>query len=493
MTTKLIEPIIKAHDAAVAESKNPLKGFNTVIYTDGGCKYDLGSWGIHGYTFTDDPTKSNSSVPNAVAGRKGYDLTRKEEKVNVISFFNACGVEEKSTNNRCELLAMSNALDLINNVPFDNVTILSDSLYVLEGMTKHLDKWSKNNWTKSTGESIVNKDLWVNVNTQYSEATSKYGRNLAFIKVKGHSGDVGNDCADKNATLGRVLYENGKDPEWHICNDPKAEWTAEFSINPLISDNYFVYQTGASNTVDNKNIYMQATVNKSSSKGGDDKIETLGKRIADTVLSLVVTPEPVTQLEHLKNFLNGKLPPYSIVVSSLNALRLDRIAKDMLTHEAFDLRLKHDGVTVITSANQEVCKVLNPVRLGYRFLNHYGGMYNILVNEMYKDTTVFTEHDITDTMYTSTTVKSKTTTKVTLESDLITVNTDIDGKTVPIPLTIGVDMPRKLTLSKLKDHNPRVCLYTRRSSEHSLTYFTIVFSDVGIGIWSAIYANERFF
>lgn len=59
---------------------------------------------------------------------------------------------------------MSNALDLINNVPFDNVTILSDSLYVLEGMTKHLDKWSKNNWTKSTGESIVNKDLWVNVN-----------------------------------------------------------------------------------------------------------------------------------------------------------------------------------------------------------------------------------------------------------------------------------------------------------------------------------------
>jgi hypothetical protein len=96
-------------------------------------------------------------------------------------------------------------------------------------------------------------------------------------------------------------------------------------------------------------------------------------------------------------------------------------------------------------------------------------------------------------MYTSTTVKSKTTTKVTLESDLITVNTDIDGKTVPIPLTVGVDMPRKLTLSKLKDHNPRVCLYTRRSSEHSLTYFTIVFSDAGIGIWSAIYANERFF
>lgn len=113
---------------------------------------------------------------------------------------------------------------------------------------------------------------------------------------------MGNDCADKNATLGRVLYENGKDPEWQICNDPKAEWTAEFSINPLISDNYFIYQTGASNTADNKNIYMQATVNKSSSKGGDDKIETLGKRIADTVLSLVVTPEPVTQLEHLKNF-----------------------------------------------------------------------------------------------------------------------------------------------------------------------------------------------
>ena len=101
------------------------------------------------------------------------------------------GSESNTTNNRMELMAPIMALKKIKKK--SEITIFTDSKYVKDGITDWIKKWKLNNWKSSNKKPVKNKDLWV----ELDNLTDKHS--IKWEWVKGHSGDYGNEIADKLA------------------------------------------------------------------------------------------------------------------------------------------------------------------------------------------------------------------------------------------------------------------------------------------------------
>jgi ribonuclease HI len=105
--------------------------------------------------------------------------------------------EEKTTNNRMEITAAIESLLAIKDKP-GNVTIYTDSKYLISGITLWIRGWEKNGWQTKTKDDVLNKDLWQRLDLLLKERETK-GK-LVWKKVKGHSDVLGNQRADAIAT-----------------------------------------------------------------------------------------------------------------------------------------------------------------------------------------------------------------------------------------------------------------------------------------------------
>lgn len=96
---------------------------------------------------------------------------------------------EDTTNQRMEIQAVIEAIRSLYK-PELNLVIYSDSMYVINSATVWYKNWQVNNWRKNT---IKNRDLL----EQLIELAVK--PNVSFRHVKGHSGNAGNEEADRLA------------------------------------------------------------------------------------------------------------------------------------------------------------------------------------------------------------------------------------------------------------------------------------------------------
>ncbi len=132
------------------------------IYTDGACSGNPGVGGWGAILFYNDFKKEIS------------------------------GFSEMTTNNRMELTAAIEALNLLKEDC--EVQLFSDSAYLVNAFNeKWIYGWKKKNWKKGNDE-IPNADLW---KTLYS---LHFKHKITFIKVKGHSDNEFNNRCDKLAT-----------------------------------------------------------------------------------------------------------------------------------------------------------------------------------------------------------------------------------------------------------------------------------------------------
>lgn len=67
---------------------------------------------------------------------------------------------EIQTNQTAELTAAVRALHQIQEKGFSEMTIETDSIYVLNGITSWVDKWMKNRWKTAHGNDVKHKELW---------------------------------------------------------------------------------------------------------------------------------------------------------------------------------------------------------------------------------------------------------------------------------------------------------------------------------------------
>jgi len=104
------------------------------------------------------------------------------------------GGEAETTNNRMEMMAVICALEALTEPC--NVTITTDSKYVLQGMTEWLENWKLRNWQTAAKKPVLNVDLWKRLDKAASE------HQIQWHWVKGHSGHRENEIADELANQG---------------------------------------------------------------------------------------------------------------------------------------------------------------------------------------------------------------------------------------------------------------------------------------------------
>ncbi len=110
------------------------------------------------------------------------------------------GYEPDTTNNRMELRSAIEALLFLrkNSDNAQSATIYSDSAYVLNGITKWVHQWERNNWMTGQKEGVLNQDLWQALLELSRDRQNKGG--VTWKKVGGHAGVVGNERGDEIAT-----------------------------------------------------------------------------------------------------------------------------------------------------------------------------------------------------------------------------------------------------------------------------------------------------
>ena len=98
------------------------------IYTDGACSGNPGpgGWGVF---------IENSGNVTELSGR-----------------------DENTTNNRMELKAVIEALKFFTTN--SKLTIHTDSKYVMDGASRWIINWKKNNWKTASKNPVKNKELW---------------------------------------------------------------------------------------------------------------------------------------------------------------------------------------------------------------------------------------------------------------------------------------------------------------------------------------------
>ena len=125
-------------------------------------------------------------------------VAKKNEQV--VSEKEIYGGEQNTTNNRMELMAAINGLSALNKS--SNVTIITDSKYLKDGMTKWLSQWTTNNWRNSKKKEIKNMDLWKQI---YSLS---HMHQISWMWVKGHNNHKQNEKADYLARLGMKEFQD---------------------------------------------------------------------------------------------------------------------------------------------------------------------------------------------------------------------------------------------------------------------------------------------
>lgn len=123
------------------------------------------------------------------------------------------------TNNQMELLGfIKPIIEIMNSYKKDNspkieIHVVSDSQYLIKGITEWMPNWKKKGWKNSSNKIIENIEMWKIIDTIINDDTF----NFTFEWVKGHtknpeklSNEYFNNICDKlaNKSIDKFL-ENG--------------------------------------------------------------------------------------------------------------------------------------------------------------------------------------------------------------------------------------------------------------------------------------------
>lgn len=103
------------------------------------------------------------------------------------------GCSPYTTNNRMELAAAIEGLKRLKERC--SVDLITDSEYVLKGITQWIEGWKKKGWVTSTKKPVTNKDLWMMLDSLAAEHQVKWNW------TKGHASHEHNNRCDELASM----------------------------------------------------------------------------------------------------------------------------------------------------------------------------------------------------------------------------------------------------------------------------------------------------
>jgi ribonuclease HI len=117
----------------------------------------------------------------------------------------ASGGWARGTNNMGELMAVLDLLQQTAHVD-DELHVYCDSTYVINAVTKWMAGWKRKGWKTGGGQPVKNVELM----KALDEAMEGRRGRVKFEWVKGHSGHVLNEAADKRANAAASAYQAGR-------------------------------------------------------------------------------------------------------------------------------------------------------------------------------------------------------------------------------------------------------------------------------------------
>lgn len=109
----------------------------------------------------------------------------------------AYGYEKDTTNNKMELMAAIQGLEMLKQ-PCD-VVLTTDSKYVIQGITEWIKGWKAKGWKTAGKKPVKNKELW----QRLDQAVKPH--HVDWQWVKGHTGHAENERVD--ALANRAIDE----------------------------------------------------------------------------------------------------------------------------------------------------------------------------------------------------------------------------------------------------------------------------------------------
>ena len=101
------------------------------------------------------------------------------------------GCVPMTTNNRMEMMGVIEALKQLKRPC--KIRIVTDSNYLIKGMTEWMPGWIKRNWLNSQKKPVLNRDLW----EMLLKLTQSH--QIKWEWVKGHHGHPENERCDQLA------------------------------------------------------------------------------------------------------------------------------------------------------------------------------------------------------------------------------------------------------------------------------------------------------
>ena len=143
-------------------------------YTDGACSGNPGpgGWGV------------------LLIARDGAAVLREKELF---------GGEPDTTNNRMELMAAITALESLSRPSI--LTIITDSVYVKNGVTQWIHGWKRNGWKTASKKPVKNEELWQRIDAAQAR------HDVTWKWIKGHAGHAENERADELARKGMAPFK----------------------------------------------------------------------------------------------------------------------------------------------------------------------------------------------------------------------------------------------------------------------------------------------
>lgn len=488
------------HDTNNGSAVEPMQEVTThgaVFYADAGVRPvnpGFGGWGFHGYVYSNtQPKKSMGPLSLAVTSSGYVPKSDKPTEVTPIRYLDGFGTIPYASNNGAEVLAAAHAIDCALRWEIKNITVKTDSRYVITGATDYLPRWKVSEWKKADGQQISNLEHWQLLDKKLCDLQAR-GCAIRFEWVKGHNGDQGNEMADKYATIGALASGAGQSKAMTQIAEAGEYWKEEEESHPFIAQRT-MYMVTSPQSINKGEYYL-------GNHGKDDDL--LGKRMADGSYSYVQLDQPDPYLE----LLIGKQLKVSNTEDSIVLVRLDELLKPKVRK---DLMLFGDEMLIPTSPkrnraqdlklvggsdDEPISVKLNPPLIAMRAVESVNFLKGLFLAWKENRLEGVATTDITSCFFEDDKKSGKKILSTFTQAvSAVAVKAKIhphDDVQIDLELIVNIDIPSRNVFKRIEKLNPKITLLVWKDSDKAYRYATIIEANGGKAIWCGYYTNYKY-
>lgn len=493
-----------------------------VIYTDGSARPNPGfiGAGLHGYVYTTGVEKYSKAGKWLITDQ-GYlpagtekdqrrtlsgELLPLPQPVTVSHYLDIHQPSlEIGTNNISEVTAPCLLFEYFPDLveAAQRVFVISDSKLMIQGITEWIHGWLRNNWVKSAGGTVNNREYWERLHRHVSGFQER--GEITFQWIKGHNDDFGNVKADWLAGIA-TNNSTARRSDAYVMKSPAPGYhKSDVDLHPFINLKRLYFNT--STDYHTPGVYYQA--------GYSGQEFVYGKRVGDSSFSVLMLNTPEKVVEDIIIYqCERPTDVNSIMYIKLDRLRSPDIYSHLVTHgryclvpEARNLNLNfvdQKPMTFEVKSGELPLRAVDILNQMEEFLTKFKTEH--LAGQPFTPGLQHMQlHDITDHFYEAGVKKvGKTEVPIqTLRKEFVvgiartdltfTLPTTQGDRTFTRPLLFSEDLPNRNALKRIEPLHPKLYLITWQESNAVLRYCVIVQTDDALSIWSSHFSNLIYF